>query len=83
MPPISPDERDDENHLRSYQLEGGHATNALPQLAAANVNCRVLPEDSVEHVLAELKRVIADDQVAVTITKDEGNAPHFRCVPIL
>ncbi|MCX6627248.1 MAG: M20/M25/M40 family metallo-hydrolase [Candidatus Solibacter sp.] len=25
------------------QLEGGHAVNALPQLAAANVNCRVLP----------------------------------------
>ncbi len=24
-------------------LEGGHAQNALPQLAAANVNCRVLP----------------------------------------
>ncbi len=33
------------------QLEGGHATNALPQLAAANVNCRILQEDSVEHVL--------------------------------
>ena len=28
------------------QIEGGHARNALPQLAAANVNCRVLPEDS-------------------------------------
>ncbi len=27
------------------QLEGGHAKNALPQLAAANVNCRVLPEE--------------------------------------
>jgi len=25
-------------------LEGGHALNALPQLAAATVNCRVLPE---------------------------------------
>src|ERR1017187_5243162 len=29
------------------EIEGGHAKNALPQLAAANVNCRVLPEDSV------------------------------------
>src|SRR5450755_2296163 len=38
------------------QLEGGHATNALPQLAAANVNCRVLPEDSVDDVLAALKK---------------------------
>jgi acetylornithine deacetylase/succinyl-diaminopimelate desuccinylase-like protein len=32
------------------QLEGGHARNALPQLAAANVNCRVLPDDPVEYV---------------------------------
>src|SRR5262249_19814361 len=29
-------------------LEGGHATNALPQLAAATINCRVMPEDSPE-----------------------------------
>jgi acetylornithine deacetylase/succinyl-diaminopimelate desuccinylase-like protein len=57
------------------QLEGGHAPNALPQLAAANVNCRILPDDSVENVLATLKRVVADDQVAVTIKVDEGKAP--------
>lgn len=57
------------------QLEGGHAANALPQLAAANVNCRVLPDDSVEHVVAELKRVIADDQVRITITTNEGRSP--------
>jgi acetylornithine deacetylase/succinyl-diaminopimelate desuccinylase-like protein len=56
-------------------LEGGHATNALPQLAAANVNCRVLPEDSVENVLAELKRVVTDDQVTVTIAVNEGRSP--------
>ena len=57
------------------QLEGGHATNALPQLAAANVNCRVLPEDSVEQVLEELKKVVADDQVMVTIKTNEGRSP--------
>jgi acetylornithine deacetylase/succinyl-diaminopimelate desuccinylase-like protein len=49
------------------QLEGGHAMNALPQLAAANVNCRVLPEDSVEFVQSSLKRVVADDQVEVKL----------------
>jgi acetylornithine deacetylase/succinyl-diaminopimelate desuccinylase-like protein len=48
------------------QLEGGHAMNALPQIAAATVNCRVLPEDSAEYVLAALKKVIADDQVSIT-----------------
>ncbi len=49
------------------QLEGGHAKNALPQLAAANVNCRVLPEDSIGYVTAALKRVIADTAVTLTI----------------
>jgi len=57
------------------QLEGGHATNALPQLAVANVNCRVLPEDSVDEVLAALKKVVADDQVMVTIKTNEGRSP--------
>src|SRR5689334_585732 len=47
------------------QLEGGHAKNALPQLAAATVNCRVLPEDSVDSVTQTLKRIVADDQVSV------------------
>jgi acetylornithine deacetylase/succinyl-diaminopimelate desuccinylase-like protein len=51
-------------------LEGGHAPNALPQLAAATVNCRVLPEDSKEFVLAEIKKAVADTQVTVTL---QGN----------
>jgi acetylornithine deacetylase/succinyl-diaminopimelate desuccinylase-like protein len=57
------------------QLEAGHATNALPQLAVANVNCRVLPEDSVENVLEQLKKVVADDQVKITIKTNEGRSP--------
>ncbi len=57
------------------QLEGGHAPNALPQLAAANINCRILPQDSVENVLKTLKSVVADDQVIVTVKQDEGAAP--------
>ncbi|MDQ6663274.1 MAG: M20/M25/M40 family metallo-hydrolase [Acidobacteriota bacterium] len=57
------------------ELEGGHAKNALPQLAAANVNCRIFPDDSVEHVLETLKQVAADNQVAITITQDEGRSP--------
>lgn len=57
------------------QLEGGHAPNALPQLAAANVNCRIFPDDTVENVFATLKRVVADPQVIVTINTDEGKAP--------
>jgi len=57
------------------QLEGGHAPNALPQLAAANVNCRIFPDDTVANVLATLKKVAADDKVVITIKEDEGKAP--------
>jgi acetylornithine deacetylase/succinyl-diaminopimelate desuccinylase-like protein len=56
-------------------LEGGHATNALPQLAAANINCRVEPADSLDYVMNTLKKVIADDQVIMSITEQEENSP--------
>src|SRR5579863_7254582 len=57
-------------------LEGGHAINALPQLAAAMVNCRVLPEDAPEYVLGTLQKVVADDQVTVKrLSDDFSKAP--------
>ncbi len=57
------------------QLEGGHAINALPQLAAATVNCRVLPEDSVEYVQSTLQKVVADDQVSIKVFGEVNKAP--------
>jgi acetylornithine deacetylase/succinyl-diaminopimelate desuccinylase-like protein len=57
------------------EIEGGHARNALPQLAAANVNCRVLPEDSVEYVESTLKKVMADSQVKVSIANEVVKGP--------
>ena len=57
------------------QLEGGHAINALPQLAAATVNCRVLPEDSIEYVQSTLQKVVADDQVSIKIFGELNKAP--------
>jgi acetylornithine deacetylase/succinyl-diaminopimelate desuccinylase-like protein len=56
-------------------LEGGHALNALPQLAAATVNCRVLPEDSVDYVQNTLQKVVADDQVSVKILGEPAPGP--------
>jgi acetylornithine deacetylase/succinyl-diaminopimelate desuccinylase-like protein len=58
----------------STRLEGGHAINALPQLAAATVNCRVLPEDSPEYVLSTLQKVVTDEQVSVKQLSDFGKA---------
>ncbi len=57
------------------QLEGGHAMNALPQLAAATVNCRVLPEDSIEYVQSTLQKLFADDQVSVKIMAEVTRGP--------
>jgi acetylornithine deacetylase/succinyl-diaminopimelate desuccinylase-like protein len=47
-------------------LSGGHASNALPQTAQANVNCRMLPDDNPDNVLATLKASVADPQVSIT-----------------
>jgi acetylornithine deacetylase/succinyl-diaminopimelate desuccinylase-like protein len=56
-------------------LEGGHAMNALPQLAAASVNCRVLPDDAVDYVRDALRKVVADTQVAVTVLGSPAPGP--------
>ncbi len=47
-------------------LSGGHAPNALPQTAQANINCRMLPDEDPADVLATLRSIVADTQVVVT-----------------
>jgi len=47
-------------------LEGGVAINALPPLATAKVNCRVMPGEPIDGVKAALEQVLADDQIVVT-----------------
>src|ERR1700676_2999507 len=47
-------------------LSGGHAVNALPQLASAKVNCRIMPGEPVDEVKATLEKVLDDDQITVT-----------------
>jgi acetylornithine deacetylase/succinyl-diaminopimelate desuccinylase-like protein len=56
-------------------LNGGHAQNALPQLAEANINCRKFPDESAEQVRAELARVIGDTSVDVIAQGRLGAAP--------
>jgi acetylornithine deacetylase/succinyl-diaminopimelate desuccinylase-like protein len=53
-------------------LEGGHATNALPQRARANINCRIFPGVSAEAVRAKLNELVADPAVAVTTLETRG-----------
>jgi acetylornithine deacetylase/succinyl-diaminopimelate desuccinylase-like protein len=53
-------------------LAAGHATNALPQRATANINCRIFPGDSRDAVLAQLTKTIDDPKVAVTVPEVRG-----------
>ncbi len=55
-------------------LNAGHATNALPQRANANVNCRIFPGTSAETVRQTLEQVIADASVHVSL-REVRNAP--------
>jgi acetylornithine deacetylase/succinyl-diaminopimelate desuccinylase-like protein len=65
------------------RLEGGHANNALPQTAAANVNCRMLPQDSLQNVQDTLKRVLADDRIVVSVVGEAVPAPASAINPLI
>ncbi|HEX4709798.1 M20/M25/M40 family metallo-hydrolase [Phenylobacterium sp.] len=53
-------------------IEGGHAQNALPQRATANVNCRIAPGESTEDVRKVLAGVVDDPAVTVTLKVAHG-----------
>jgi len=52
------------------RLQAGHANNALPQRATANVNCRILPGHSREQVMNDLIKVVDDPKVSVTLVSN-------------
>jgi len=52
-------------------LSAGHAANALPQTARANVNCRIFPGEDPEEVRKTLERVVADPKVKITSVTDK------------
>jgi len=59
-------------------LDGGHATNALPQRAGAIVNCRIFPGHSFEEIRTALVQVLADPKLTVTTAEPDqpiGKAP--------
>ena len=56
-------------------LQGGHAANALPQTARANVNCRMLPGDTTEEVRATLVGVLADEAITLTAVAPAKPSP--------
>jgi acetylornithine deacetylase/succinyl-diaminopimelate desuccinylase-like protein len=63
------------------RLEGGHANNALPQLAAAVVNCRLLPDDSATAVRQTLVNVLGDPQISVTLVGQPNPSRPATLIP--
>ncbi len=55
------------------RLNAGHANNALPQIAQANVNCRILPGHSAEEIRQTLIRIFADPKIVVRFDDGTGN----------
>jgi len=56
-------------------LDAGHAENALPQLAAATVNCRIVPGGSPADVEAVLNQALADPAITVTAVATDVDSP--------
>jgi acetylornithine deacetylase/succinyl-diaminopimelate desuccinylase-like protein len=57
------------------RLEAGHANNALPQMARAVVNCRILPDQPAEEVQRTLAQVVGGAPITVTPMGEPFNSP--------
>jgi acetylornithine deacetylase/succinyl-diaminopimelate desuccinylase-like protein len=56
-------------------LNAGHANNALPQRADANINCRIFPGTTPEQVRDKLQELVADPQIKVTLADKRSEVP--------
>ena len=62
-------------------LSGGHAQNALPQRASANINCRIFPGETIEGTAAKLAEVIGNP--AITVTSKDRRGPPSHPAPLV
>jgi acetylornithine deacetylase/succinyl-diaminopimelate desuccinylase-like protein len=69
------------------RLNGGHANNALPQRAQANINCRIEPGRSLEEIRQTIEKVVADPKIKVQFREnnnqmlDHGSDRHSYVPP--
>jgi acetylornithine deacetylase/succinyl-diaminopimelate desuccinylase-like protein len=62
-------------------VTAGHAPNALPQRAAANVNCRILPGEDPAEVQRTLARVANDPAISLAPVKPAKPSPPSPLTP--
>jgi acetylornithine deacetylase/succinyl-diaminopimelate desuccinylase-like protein len=81
--------RDPSNNSRlrttcvATMVEAGHARNALPQRARANVNCRILPDESADDVRNTLIAVMGDTSISITNRTGSQDSPPSPLTPAL
>ena len=63
------------------RLNGGHANNALPQSAQANVNCRIEPGRTPEEIRQALEKVFADPKISVSYVGAIGGGANSKSFP--
>ncbi|MDA2939101.1 M20/M25/M40 family metallo-hydrolase, partial [Acidobacteria bacterium AH-259-A15] len=63
------------------QLSAGHAENALPQVARATVNCRILPQEGVDYVERVLRDVLNDEEIVLRRATEVVKSPVSRLTP--
>ena len=56
-------------------LSAGHANNALPQRATANINCRIFPGTTPEQVRDKLGELVGDPEITITLTDHRSEVP--------
>jgi acetylornithine deacetylase/succinyl-diaminopimelate desuccinylase-like protein len=64
------------------EVDAGHAPNALPQMARANVNCRILPGEPPAEVESVVRR-LAGDRVKVTVRTAPEPSPPSPVTPAI
>jgi acetylornithine deacetylase/succinyl-diaminopimelate desuccinylase-like protein len=66
------------------EFNAGHAKNALPQRAQANINCRIAPGENIQEVLATLTKIVADKAVTVSIVPPDATvSPEVPLLPAI
>lgn len=81
--------RDPSNNSRlrttcvATMVDAGHARNALPQRARANVNCRILPDASADEVRNTLIAVMGDTSVSIANRTAPQDSPPSPLTPAL
>jgi len=63
------------NGISATLIDGGIRTNVIPTEATANLNIRTLPGQSIDSVVARLRRVVGDKQVSFEVSRDTIDAP--------